>query len=128
MMKEETMHIETRTEQGRLVAVVSCTQPLITDAQSALDLLLSVRFETDADLLALDKRALPEDFFRLGTGLAGEVLQKFVNYHMKVAIFGDYSAYTSKPLRDFIRESNQGNAVFFPATKKDAIHRLTAGD
>mgnify|MGYP002092580416 CR=1 FL=1 len=125
MMKEETMHIETRTEQGRLVAVVSCTQPLITDAQSALDLLLSVRFETDAGLLALDKRALPEDFFRLGTGLAGEVLQKFVNYHMKVAIFGDYSAYTSKPLRDFIRESNHGKDFFFVSTMEEAVQRLT---
>lgn len=127
MMEEENMHLETRTAQGRPVAVVSCTQPLITDAQSALDLLLSVRFATDADLLALDKRALPEDFFRLGTGLAGEVLQKFVNYHMKVAIFGDYSAYTSKPLRDFIRESNQGSAVFFAAAQEEAIQRLTAG-
>ena len=32
---------------------------------------------------------------------------------MKLAIIGDFSGYTSKPLRDFIYESNNGNQVFF---------------
>ena len=36
----------------------------------------------------------------------------------------DYSGYTSKPLRDFIRESNRGRDVFFPATRQEAILRL----
>ena len=44
--------------------------------------------------------------------MAGEILQKFINYHVKIAIYGDYSVYTSKPLRDFIYESNHGKDVF----------------
>lgn len=38
----------------------------------------------------------------------------------------DISFYTSKPLKDFIYESNQGKDVFFPATKEDAVERLVS--
>ena len=37
--------------------------------------------------------------------IAGDILQKFVNYGIKFAIFGDFTGYTSKPLKDFIYES-----------------------
>ncbi len=45
-----------------------------------------------------------DDFFDLSTRLAGEILQKFINYHVKIAIIGDFSIYTSKSLKDFIYE------------------------
>ena len=67
---------------------------------------------------------LGEDFFVLSTGIAGEILQKFINYHVKAAMFGDYSRYTSKPLRDFIYESNNGKDFFFTASKEEAVERL----
>ena len=76
-------------------------------------------------LIAIDKRVLGEDFFILSTGVAGEILQKFINYHVKMAIYGDYSRYTSKPLHDFIYESNQGKDFFFVSTKEEAVQRLT---
>lgn len=60
----------------------------------------------------------------MSSGLAGEVLQKFINYHVKIAIYGDYSHYTSKPLHDFIYESNKGNHVFFAPSKDEAINKL----
>ena len=69
---------------------------------------------------------MSEDFFILSSGLAGEVLQKFVNYGMKVAIVGDYSRYTSKPLQDFIRESNRGKTVFFVSSESEALEKLAA--
>ena len=43
---------------------------------------------------------------------------------MKAAMFGDYSRYTSKPLRDFIYESNNGKDFFFTASKEEAVERL----
>lgn len=52
-------------------------------------------------------------------------MQKFINYHIKIAIYGDYSKYTSKPLKDFIYESNKGKDVFFVATLDEAIDMLT---
>ena len=44
---------------------------------------------------------------------------------MKLAIVGDFSGYTSKPLRDFIYESNNGSHVFFVATVEEALEKLS---
>lgn len=74
--------------------------------------------------IAVDKKLITEDFFILSTGLAGEVLQKFINYGGRIAIYGDFSQYTSKPLRDFIYESNKGKDVFFVATEAEAVAKL----
>ena len=109
-------------------AAVSGSEKVITDAQSALDLLMRAKYEAGTKNIIIDKRLVAEDFFRLSTGLAGEVLQKLINYGGRIAIYGDYSHYTSKPLRDFIYESNQGRDIFFPATETEAVELLTRKD
>ena len=119
------MNIRTQQANGEVVAVVESDAVLINDVQSALDLMATVRYETGADRIALFKAALDERFFVLSSKLAGDILQKFVNYQMKLAVIGDFSGYTSKPLRDFIYESNQGNHVFFVATEGEAVERLS---
>lgn len=58
--------------------------------------------------------------------IAGDILQKFVNYGIKLAIFGDFSKYTSKPLKDFIYECNQGKDVFFVKDEAEAVEILNA--
>ena len=119
------MKIEHINDNGIDIAVISSDEKVIVDAQSALDLAMTVKYETGAANIALDKRLVCEDFFILSTGVAGEILQKFINYHVRAAIYGDYSRYTSKPLRDFIYESNQGRDIFFTAAKEDAVRKLT---
>ncbi len=42
--------------------------------------------------------------------------------------FGDFSRYTSKPLRDFIYESNNGSHIFFVSTEDDAIEKLAGAE
>jgi hypothetical protein len=110
------------------VAVITSEDVLIADAQSMLDLIAMVQYYHDCDRIVLFKENITEDFFKLSTGLAGEILQKVVNYRKKIAIVGDFSSYTSKPLRDFIYESNNGNAVFFVATQAEAIEKLGGHD
>lgn len=117
------MNIEIVTYLNQTIAVVS-GERVITDVQSALDLMMTVKYTAGTNLLAIEKEAITEDFFRLSTGLAGEVLQKFINYRIKVAIYGDFSGYTSKPLHDFIYESNNGRDVFFTATREEAVKVL----
>lgn len=107
------------------IAVVSGDEKIIVDVQSALDLIMTVKYETGAAKIVIDKNAVAEDFFILSTGLAGEILQKFINYHIKAAIWGDYSRYTSKPLKDFIHESNHGKDFFFVETQEEAVKRLS---
>lgn len=119
------MKIETINNNNQTIAVVSSDEKIITDTQSALDLVMTVKYETGTNKIIISKKSIAEDFFILSTGLAGEILQKFINYQVKIAIWGDYSRYTSKPLQDFIYESNQGKDFFFVATEKEAIQKLT---
>lgn len=119
------MNIEYIKDNNMDLAVVSSDGKVITDVQSALDLAMTIKYETGAANLVIDKNLICEDFFILSTGVAGEILQKFVNYHVRAAIYGDYSRYTSKPLKDFIYESNQGKDFFFVATKEEVIQKLT---
>lgn len=118
------MQIEYIKENGVTIAVVTGEEKVVTDAASALELAMSAKYETGADRLAIDKRVVAEDFFILSTGMAGEILQKFINYHVKAAIWGDYARYTSKPLKDFIYESNKGGDFFFVETKEEAVRKL----
>ena len=108
-------------EMKKRTAIVREPGVLITGGSSAMDLLAAVRYETGRSALVLFKEQLDESFFRLSTGLAGEVLQKFVNYQMKLAIVGDFSRYTSKPLQDFIRESNEGRQICFQPSEEAAL-------
>ena len=119
------MNIEYIKDNGMDIAVVSSDGKVIVDTQSALDLAMTVKYEAGTSDIVLDKELICEDFFILSTGTAGEILQKFINYHVRAAIYGDYSRYTSKPLKDFIYESNQGKNFFFVATKEEAIQKLT---
>ncbi len=119
------MNIEHLKDNGTDIAVISSDEKLIVDIQSALDLAMTVKYETGAAQIVINKSAVCEEFFVLSSGMAGEILQKFINYHVRIAIYGDYSQYTSKPLRDFIYESNNGKDFFFVQTKEEAIHKLT---
>lgn len=103
------------------VAIVRALEMPVSSGSDAMDLLATVRYETGCTAMVLAKACLDESFFRLSSGLAGEVLQKFVNYQMRLAIVGDYSHYTSKPLKDFIYESNQGTQVGFLNTEEKAL-------
>ena len=72
------------------VAVVSSDELLITDVQSALDLIMTVKYETDCTNIAINKEAVVKDFFVLSTCLSGEIFQKFINYGVRFAIYGDF--------------------------------------
>ena len=118
------MNIGTIEMIGTICAVVRSDEVVVTDPQSALDLLMTAKYDVGTKNIVIDKRLIKEDFFILSSGFAGEILQKYVNYGGRIAIYGDYSHYTSKPLHDFIYESNKGHDVFFVATEDEAIKCL----
>jgi hypothetical protein len=121
---EGNMEIKTIKKNDVEIAIVNSNEILITDVQSALDFIATVNFETGCNSIILNKSAICEDFFHLRTRLAGEILQKFINYRMKLAIVGDFSMYSSKSLKDFIYESNKGKAIFFMFNEKEAVEKL----
>ncbi len=66
-------------------------------------------------VVVIPAERLDDDFFRLRTGVAGEIVQKFVNYRLRLVIIGDISRHlnASSPLRDFVDESNRGEYLWF---------------
>lgn len=104
---------------------IESMEKVITDVQSAIDLLVTANYEAGTKNIIIDKKLINEDFFILSTGFAGEVLQKFINYGGRIAIYGDFSHYTSKPLKDFMYESNKGKDIFFVSSKDEAVDMLT---
>jgi hypothetical protein len=95
----------------------------ITSAEDMLDLIGDVSY-TGCSRLIIHAGSLSGEFFDLHTGVAGEILQKFSNYRMRLAIVGDFSHLTSRSWRDFIRESNKGKTVCFLSSVDEAISTL----
>lgn len=107
------------------IAIVHNDEVIFTDGQSVLDFVATVVYEHNVHKIAVNKAAVTEGFFKLSTGLAGDIVQKFVNYHVRVAIIGAFSSYSSKPLHDYIYECNQGSYLNFVSTEEEAIKRLS---
>jgi hypothetical protein len=77
-----------------------------------------------ADSLVVEKHHLCDAFFDLSTKLAGEILQAYSNYGMKLAIIGDFSNVTSQNLKAFVLESNKHGHVLFTEDKQTAIKKF----
>jgi hypothetical protein len=90
--------------------------------------LVSAAFSENAQWVAVHVNQLAPEFFRLASGLAGAVVQKLVNYRFGFAVIGDISSYTakSKPLHDFVWESNRGPHLWF-VTDLDEMKRKLGG-
>lgn len=115
------MKTELIEKNGNTIASLTSDEKIIKDVQSALDLAMSVQYDTGTSRIAIPKETVVDEFFILSTGVAGEILQKFINYKIKIAIYGDYSTYTSKPLKYLIYECNKGKDIFFVSSKEQAI-------
>lgn len=114
--------IDYREHNGRTIAVVSGRS--ISSAADALDLMAEVYYG-GCGCIVLPRELLPESFFSLKTGVAGEMLQKFSNYGMKLAIVGGFGTAASRSLAAFIYECNKGRQVFFKKTTEEALDALS---
>jgi hypothetical protein len=80
-----------------------------------------------AELVLVPVERLTEDFFQLKTGLAGQIMQKFVSYRLRLVILGDISEYVaqSRALRDFVYETNRHDQVWFLPNLQELSERLS---
>ena len=97
----------------------------ISTPDDATDLVASA-WSHQAELVAVPLERLDPKFFKLKTGLAGEITQKLVNYRLRLAVVGDISAHVAKSdaLRDYVRESNRADHVWFVESEADLERRL----
>ena len=82
---------------------------------------------TPITTVAIPVARLDPAFFVLSTGVAGEFVQKFVNYKRRLAIMGDVTAAVaeSDALRDWIYESNRRDDLWFVADLDELTARLS---
>jgi len=109
---------------GKKIAEVTEERITISTLDEALDLLGDTYYQ-GFDKLILHEKNLCPDFFDLKTKLAGEILQKFSTYRVRLVIIGDFEKYQSNSLRDFIFESNKGKQVNFVNSLQEAINKLS---
>lgn len=111
------------TERQSKIAEILPESDRITGPEDILDILADVGYNKCNRIIIHDKNLNP-DFFNLKTRVAGEILQKFSNYRMRLALVGDFAGYKSKSLRDFIWESNKMGMVFFVSSIEEALSKL----
>ncbi len=89
--------------------------------------LISAAMEHGADIVAIPAARLAADFFDLSNGVAGAFTQKFVNYRLRLAFMGDFSAAidASGALAAYAREANRGGDIWFVADRLDLERRLS---
>lgn len=107
------------------IAEVISESPVITSVEGATDLIGTIYYQ-GFDALIVHEKDLSPEFFNLKSRLAGDILQKFSNYRMRLMIVGDFSHYTSNSLRDFIYECNKGKLVSFVTSVEEGIVLLGA--
>jgi hypothetical protein len=117
------MELKIIEENNQKIAEIISSEIVIHDAQGALDLMADAGYYGARSIMIYEKNLKPA-FFDLHTGMAGDILQKFSQYRVKLAIIGDFEKYQSKSLKAFILESNRGSQVFFVPDRETAIARL----
>lgn len=121
-MKEKTI-ISHQTD-GLTFLEIRSEEQFINNVQDVLDLFGEL-YGQYYDGIILYERNITHDFFDLQTRLAGEILQKFSNYRIRLVIVGDWSKYTSRSLEAFITESNRGKTVNFSSSPTEALELLS---
>ncbi len=122
MKKRIDKHIDRRGDSE--VAVIESSDVIVKDASSVADLMAQVRDDGDFDKLLIRKEYIDDNFFDFKTRIAGKVLQRFMRYHVRIAIVGDFDNCPTKGLKGFIRECNRGERFFFLEDEKSALDTL----
>ncbi|MGD2033842.1 MAG: DUF4180 domain-containing protein [Bacteroidales bacterium] len=117
------MKIEISEYSGINLAEVISENIEICQVQDALDIIGNCDYRGARNIIIHQKNICP-DFFDLSTGIAGEILQKFSTYRVKLAIVGDFSKFKSKSLKDFMYESNNLGRILFVGSVAEAKERL----
>lgn len=119
------MKIETHNIDDTKIAEVNSDETIINNTEDGLDLLGNLYYQ-GFDRIIINEKNITDDFFELKNGIAGEILQKFSTYRVRLAIVGDFSKYKSKSLTDFIFESNKGRHINFVNSTTEALKILSA--
>ena len=114
------MEIKIHTIDDRKIAEIISDDTVLQTVEDAVDLIGNMSYQGFDKLIIHEENIIP-DFFELKNKIAGNILQKFSQYSMPLAIIGDFEKYESKSLNDFIFESNKGKLINFVTTVEDGL-------
>ncbi|MET7294708.1 DUF4180 domain-containing protein [Streptomyces griseoloalbus] len=116
------------TLHGMSVLVCDEDGRKLSSGETALDL-IGDAMGCHAEAVVVPVERVADEFFALRSGVAGDVVQKFVNYRVRLVIIGDIASRVadSEALRDFVREANRGDQVWFVADRAELDERLARG-
>ncbi|GAA2634515.1 DUF4180 domain-containing protein [Actinomadura fulvescens] len=120
---------DTRVHFGDVpVLVCSAEGPTLGKEADALDIIGNASYNGEVRWVAVPAERFDDAFFQLRTRLAGDIVQKFVQYGLGLAVVGDISRHTSQSeaLRDFVRECNRGRHTWFVTDLDDLRQRLAS--
>ncbi|MBV8324945.1 DUF4180 domain-containing protein [Chryseobacterium sp.] len=118
------MLIKSHTINNTKIAEIISDDIIIRNAQDGLDLMGDIYYQGFDKIVVYEQNITP-DFFDLKTKIAGEILQKFSNYRIALAIVGDFSKYESKSMKDFIFESNKTKQINFVEILEEALENFS---
>ena len=118
------MDIETHQLNDTKIAEVISDDLVIKTVEDGLYLLGNLYYQ-GFDAIILHEKNITPAFFDLKTGIAGELLKKFSNYRVSLAIVGDFTQYTGRSTNDFIFESNKTGRINFVGSLSDALSKLS---
>ena len=122
--KVVNMEIEMLNTGQTQIAWLRTLEMEVLSVEDVFDLLMNARYQGALGLI-LSEANLSPDFFELESGMAGEILQKFSTYDMRLAIVGDFNKVSRRSLRDFIYESNKIGRINFVGSLDEAIDALS---
>lgn len=94
-------------ENKKYIELIS-TDNLLSTENDALDL-IALCWEHETHYLMVHYAALSEDFFKLKTIVAGNIIQKFINYGIKVAAIIPQKIIQKGRFKEMAMETNKGN-------------------
>lgn len=125
--EDEATATAVRVIHGVRVGFEPADGPPISTGADGSDLVGNAWYH-QTELIAVPIARLAPAFFDLSTGIAGDILQKIVNYRLRIVIFGDVTTFTaaSDALDAFVWESNRGDHVWFLADEGELETKLAA--
>lgn len=102
-------------------------EPIADDRAAAR--IIGEALEQGAGTVVIPIARLDPGFFDLRTGIAGQIVNKFAVYRIRLIVLGDVSLYerTSAAFHAFVREANRGHELWFVPTAEDLSSRMQSG-
>jgi hypothetical protein len=117
------MTIELHYIHGKKVAEIVADGVVLSTVESGIDLLGNMYYQGFDHVIIYAQNITP-DFFDLTTKMAGDIVQKFVQYQLPLTLVGDFSTYNSASLHAFIVESNKGKHIHFVGSLSEALKNI----